>query len=195
MLPRTLFPENELRGRNPSWDGRQVKKVAYANEPQQVFPATEKPYYRKGMWISASFCLLIAACSAALAGILIWQNRKMVRFSPLQSSGYLLQCMSLKAMPLAMWHDTDGRMYRKKQVSSRRKAKPRTACEIANWTAFRGTDSSGDFRNCGTVDGSWIRSTFSGRWRAPGPRSDARTFRVCSCVIDGQRGRNVRESA
>lgn len=44
-----------------------------------VFPASEAPYYRKGMWISAAFCLLIAACSTALAAILIFENRKMER--------------------------------------------------------------------------------------------------------------------
>ena len=44
-----------------------------------VFPKSEGPYYRKGMWISASFCLLIAACCAALSSILIWENKKMER--------------------------------------------------------------------------------------------------------------------
>ncbi|ETN39316.1 uncharacterized protein HMPREF1541_05539 [Cyphellophora europaea CBS 101466] len=44
-----------------------------------VFPESEKPYYHKGMWISASFCLLIAACSVALAGILIRENKQMER--------------------------------------------------------------------------------------------------------------------
>lgn len=42
-----------------------------------VFPESEAPYYRKGMWISASFCLLVAACSVALSLILIWENKKM----------------------------------------------------------------------------------------------------------------------
>jgi MFS family permease len=44
-----------------------------------VFPESEKPYYRKGMWISASFCLLIAVCSVALSCILIAENKKMER--------------------------------------------------------------------------------------------------------------------
>jgi hypothetical protein len=44
-----------------------------------VFPPTEKPYYRKGMWTSASFCLFIALLSAMLSTILIWENRKMER--------------------------------------------------------------------------------------------------------------------
>jgi MFS family permease len=42
-----------------------------------VFPKSEGPYYRKGMWISASFCLLIAVCSAALSLILIRENNQM----------------------------------------------------------------------------------------------------------------------
>ena len=42
-----------------------------------VFPESEKPYYRKGMWISASFCLFIAFLSASLSYILIKENRKM----------------------------------------------------------------------------------------------------------------------
>jgi hypothetical protein len=44
-----------------------------------VFPASEKPYYHKGMYISAAFCLVIALASAALMGILIWENRQMER--------------------------------------------------------------------------------------------------------------------
>ena len=44
-----------------------------------VFPKSEAPYYHKGMWISASFCLLIVACSIALSLILISENKKMER--------------------------------------------------------------------------------------------------------------------
>jgi hypothetical protein len=44
-----------------------------------VFPESEAPYYRKGMWISASFCLLVAACSIALSLILIHENKQMER--------------------------------------------------------------------------------------------------------------------
>lgn len=42
-----------------------------------VFPASEKPYYRKGMWISAAFCLLVAVLSCVLSLWLIWENKKM----------------------------------------------------------------------------------------------------------------------
>ncbi|EMC93083.1 hypothetical protein BAUCODRAFT_77488 [Baudoinia panamericana UAMH 10762] len=42
-----------------------------------VFPASEKPYYRKGMWISAAFCLLVAVLSGILSCWLIYENRKM----------------------------------------------------------------------------------------------------------------------
>jgi len=45
----------------------------------QLFPATEKPYYRKGMWISAAFCLFVAALSAALSCWLIYENKKMAK--------------------------------------------------------------------------------------------------------------------
>ena len=44
-----------------------------------MFPESEKPYYRKGMWISASFCLLIAFCSVLLSWILIRENKQMER--------------------------------------------------------------------------------------------------------------------
>jgi len=42
-----------------------------------VFPASEKPYYRKGMWISAAFCLLVAVLSGVLSCWLIYENRQM----------------------------------------------------------------------------------------------------------------------
>ena len=44
-----------------------------------VFPTSEKPYYRKGMWISAAFCLLVAVLSGVLSCWLIWENKKMDR--------------------------------------------------------------------------------------------------------------------
>lgn len=50
-----------------------------------VFPADEAPYYRKGMWISASFCLLVAFLSAMLSTILIWENRKMEKAGLVES--------------------------------------------------------------------------------------------------------------
>lgn len=42
-----------------------------------VFPANEKPYYHKGMWISCSFCLLVTVLSVALSLHLVRENRKM----------------------------------------------------------------------------------------------------------------------
>ena len=44
-----------------------------------VFPASDAPYYRKGMWISASFCLLITVLSVTLSLALIRENRKIAR--------------------------------------------------------------------------------------------------------------------
>ncbi|RMZ83300.1 hypothetical protein DV738_g1359, partial [Chaetothyriales sp. CBS 135597] len=44
-----------------------------------LFPKSEKPYYRKGMWISAGFCIFIAALSASLSLLLIYENREMER--------------------------------------------------------------------------------------------------------------------
>lgn len=44
-----------------------------------VFPASEKPYYRKGMWISCAFCLLVAFLSLTLSLILVRENKKLER--------------------------------------------------------------------------------------------------------------------
>lgn len=44
-----------------------------------LFPAGEGPYYRKGMWISSAFCLLVTVLSASLSAYLIRENRKMER--------------------------------------------------------------------------------------------------------------------
>ena len=44
-----------------------------------VFPSSEAPYYRKGMWISCAFCLLVAVLSASLSLWLIKENRDMER--------------------------------------------------------------------------------------------------------------------
>lgn len=52
---------------------------ANARVGTNVFPASEAPYYRKGMWISASFCLLVAVLSGVLSCWLIYENRKMER--------------------------------------------------------------------------------------------------------------------
>lgn len=42
-----------------------------------VFPEDEKPYYRKGMWISAAFCLFVAVLSCVLSLWLIYENKKL----------------------------------------------------------------------------------------------------------------------
>lgn len=42
-----------------------------------VFPESEKPYYRKGMWISAAFCLLVAGTAVVLSLWLIHENKQM----------------------------------------------------------------------------------------------------------------------
>lgn len=52
---------------------------AHTGTGTNVFPESEKPYYRKGMWISAAFCLVVAAGAATLSSILIWENKKMER--------------------------------------------------------------------------------------------------------------------
>ena len=44
-----------------------------------VFPASEKPYYHKGMWISCAFCLLLAVCSVGLSLWLRHENKMMER--------------------------------------------------------------------------------------------------------------------
>jgi len=41
-----------------------------------IFPASEAPYYRKGMWISFSFCLFVTFLCALLSIINILANRK-----------------------------------------------------------------------------------------------------------------------
>ncbi|OCK74279.1 MFS general substrate transporter [Lepidopterella palustris CBS 459.81] len=52
-----------------------------------VFPASEKPYYRKGMWISCAFCLLVTVLSVALSAYLVRENRKMERAGLLVPQG------------------------------------------------------------------------------------------------------------
>lgn len=51
--------------------------VTLLNKFPDVFPSDEKPYYRKGMWISAAFCLLVAVLSVCLSTWLIYENRKL----------------------------------------------------------------------------------------------------------------------
>lgn len=42
-----------------------------------VFPKSEAPHYRKGLWISCAFCLLVTVLSATLSLWLRWENRKL----------------------------------------------------------------------------------------------------------------------
>ncbi|QIW95209.1 hypothetical protein AMS68_000727 [Peltaster fructicola] len=42
-----------------------------------IFQTQDQPYFRKGMWISAAFCLLVAFLSVALSFWLIHENKKM----------------------------------------------------------------------------------------------------------------------
>lgn len=42
-----------------------------------VFPEGEGPLYRKGMWISAAMCLMVAVLSVVLSCWLIYENKKM----------------------------------------------------------------------------------------------------------------------
>lgn len=44
-----------------------------------VFPASEKPYYVQGSWISTAFCLLVAVVSAGLSFSLWRENKKLDR--------------------------------------------------------------------------------------------------------------------
>ncbi|WPG99272.1 Hypothetical protein R9X50_00208500 [Acrodontium crateriforme] len=44
-----------------------------------IFPTSEKPYYRKGMWISAAMCLMVAVLAGILSSWLIYENKKMER--------------------------------------------------------------------------------------------------------------------
>ncbi|KAK5117969.1 hypothetical protein LTR62_004013 [Meristemomyces frigidus] len=44
-----------------------------------IFPDSDKPYFRKGMWISAAFCLLVAVLACSLSLYLIRENKKMAR--------------------------------------------------------------------------------------------------------------------
>jgi len=42
-----------------------------------LFPADEGPYYRKGSWVSFSFCLLVAVTSAVFSLLLYLENKKL----------------------------------------------------------------------------------------------------------------------
>lgn len=42
-----------------------------------IFPSNEAPYYRKGSWVSFSFCLLVAVTSAVFSFLLHRENNKL----------------------------------------------------------------------------------------------------------------------
>ncbi|KAI0409313.1 retrograde regulation protein 2 [Xylaria palmicola] len=42
-----------------------------------IFPSSEAPYYRKGSWVSFSFCLLVAVTAALFSFLLHRENRKL----------------------------------------------------------------------------------------------------------------------
>lgn len=42
-----------------------------------VFPNKEKPYFHKGMWISAGMCIFVGCLAIILSCILIWENKQM----------------------------------------------------------------------------------------------------------------------
>lgn len=44
-----------------------------------VFPMSERPLYRKGMWISAAMCLMVAGVATCLSCLLAWENKKLDR--------------------------------------------------------------------------------------------------------------------
>ncbi|KAK4620016.1 MFS transporter prlL [Fulvia fulva] len=42
-----------------------------------VFPPSDKPFYRKGMWISAAMCLMVAVVAGILRCWIIYENRQL----------------------------------------------------------------------------------------------------------------------
>ena len=52
-----------------------------------LFPDSEKPYYRKGLWISAAFCLLVTFLSAVLSAYLIRENKKLEKAENARARG------------------------------------------------------------------------------------------------------------
>lgn len=44
-----------------------------------IFVDKDKPYFRKGMWISAGMCIFVGCVAILLSSILIWENKKMER--------------------------------------------------------------------------------------------------------------------
>ena len=53
-----------------------------------VFPATEAPLFRKGMWISAAFCLFVSFLCVGLSTYLIRENRRLEAAGLIQDPGH-----------------------------------------------------------------------------------------------------------
>jgi len=45
----------------------------------RIYPATDAPYYKMGMWTCASFMLLNAVLAMVLRSLLVWENKKFDR--------------------------------------------------------------------------------------------------------------------
>ena len=43
----------------------------------RIYPVSEKPYYKKGMWVCAAFLLLNICLALALRTLLAWKNRRL----------------------------------------------------------------------------------------------------------------------
>lgn len=45
----------------------------------RIYPATDSPYYRKGMWVCVAFMLFNAFLALVLRTLLVWENKKLDR--------------------------------------------------------------------------------------------------------------------
>lgn len=52
-----------------------------------VFPASEAPFYRKGMWISAGMCIFVGVMAILLSSILIAENKKLEKAGVIPRKG------------------------------------------------------------------------------------------------------------
>lgn len=43
----------------------------------RLYPGSEKPYYRKGMWVCAAFMLFNGALALSLRFLLVWENKRL----------------------------------------------------------------------------------------------------------------------
>jgi len=60
-----------------------------------LFPASEKPYYRKGAWVSCAMCLVVATTSLCLTGYLIRENKRLAREGLLIEEGEIIDAPGL----------------------------------------------------------------------------------------------------